>query len=318
VVEAELERCQESIERCAAQLTSKTLRDLRKIGQPPPVMRTILEAMGILLGTPDPRGANARKLLIGNVPEKLRGIKIDEITLAQFRRVRKLLVQQDFDEENVRSSCAAALPLAMWCRCIGICLAKTKFYGWGGPEIQSLGAAMDEEIGRESSQPPALEEGGVQDEDEEDEASAQIDGDDLGSYEIGGLVVVPDLTRLSARDLRQVSDLTVTRVEVGSISFHGQTDCTALDLPRLVHLDIGEVLVYPEPGSKAPIGQGLNKCATVTMFQCWPPNGRGHLEDEKAQERYKFKIQQMTEEKRAKFIDYNCTSGVWKFQVDHF
>jgi nuclear pore complex protein Nup98-Nup96 len=263
--------------------------------------------MGILLGIADARNSATRKVLIGNVPERLRGIDIDGISLAQFRRVRRLLVLPDFDEEFVRGVCAAALPLAIWCRSIGICLAKTRFSAWGGPEIQSLSSTMDEDRGGPERSSAA------------DEASPQGSSwEGLGSLEIDGLVIIPDLSRLSARELRQVSELTVSRPEVGSITFHGLTDCSYLDLTRLVHLDIGEVLVYPEPGSKAPIGQGLNKRSTVTMYQCWPPNGRGHLEDEIAQERYRYKIQQMTEEKRAKFIDYDCNTGVWKFQVEHF
>ena len=40
------------------------------------------------------------------------------------------------------------------------------------------------------------------------------------------------------------------------------------------------------------------------------PAGR---EDPKSQERYKRKIKLMTEEKHARFIDYDCNTGVWKF-----
>jgi hypothetical protein len=268
--------------------------------------------MGILLGNADPKSFNARKLLNGNVQERLRGVKLENISLAQFRRVRRLLVLPDLDEEPVRIACPSAVPLAIWCRAIGSCLAKTRFSSWGGPEIQSVSPQTDEEQERTSYHDRSI---GTAD-DEEEEVPEVVDNS--SSMVIGDLVVYPDLSRLGSRELRQVKELTVSRPEVGSITFHGATDCTRLDLGRLVHLDVGEVLVYPEPGSKAPVGQGLNKRATVTMYQCWPPNGRGHLEDVKAQERYRYKIQQMTEEKRAKFIDYDCVTGVWKFQVDHF
>lgn len=316
--QAELERCRETIDWCADQLNSKLLRELRNFRQPPAVLRTIFEAMGILLGSTDPRSgaANARTMLSGNVPERLRGINLDDVTLAQFRKVRRMLVLPEFEEERVRSVCAAALPLATWCRSIGVCLSKTRFLSLAGPEIQSLGAQADEETGRGSQDRQRSADSGTT---PNDEATPQSNNRDaLGSLELGSLVVRPDLSRLSAQDLQQVSELTVCKPEVGSITFHGPTDCSDLDLSRLVHLGIGEVLVYPEPGSKAPIGQGLNKRATVTMYQCWPPNGRGHLEDQKAQERYRYKIQQMTEDKRAKFIDYDCSTGVWKFQVEHF
>jgi hypothetical protein len=54
------------------------------------------------------------------------------------------------------------------------------------------------------------------------------------------------------------------------------------------------------------------------MYQCWPPNGGRLLQDPASQERYKAKIQKMTEEKLAKFLDYDCNTGVWKFSVEHF
>jgi len=78
------------------------------------------------------------------------------------------------------------------------------------------------------------------------------------------------------------------------------------------------VLVYPDKEHKPPVGVGLNKAATVTMYQCWPPNGNRLLADPKSAEKYKRKIKQMTEEKTARFIDYDCGTGVWKFSVDQF
>eukprot|EP00420_Gonyaulax_spinifera_P022523 CAMPEP_0197908766 /NCGR_PEP_ID=MMETSP1439-20131203/67448_1 /TAXON_ID=66791 /ORGANISM="Gonyaulax spinifera, Strain CCMP409" /LENGTH=51 /DNA_ID=CAMNT_0043530285 /DNA_START=8 /DNA_END=159 /DNA_ORIENTATION=+ len=51
------------------------------------------------------------------------------------------------------------------------------------------------------------------------------------------------------------------------------------------------------------------------MYQCFPPNGSKLLQDPKSQERYKKKIKQMTEEKQAMFIDYDCATGVWEFSV---
>jgi len=316
VVQAEMEKCQQTISWCADNQSKHSVDIIKHMRRPGPVLRKILECVGILFGVANASESNARKILTGNVPEKLRGINLDEITLAQFRKIKKLLVLPDFDEETVKSACKEALPLAIWCRSIGIFLGKTRFAGYAGPEIQSMGVMLDGAV------PPDVEASSVQPASAApavapDAPSEQM-MDERSSVQLGDLTVTPDVTRLSPRDLQQVFELTVGRPEVGSITFHGITDCTGLEIPRLVHLDVGEVLVYPEPGSKAPVGQGLNKRATVTMYQCWPPNGRGHLEDAKAQEKYRWKIQQMTEEKRAKFIDYDCNTGIWKFQVEHF
>lgn len=267
-----MEKCKEKMVWCADALTSKHLRELRNYTRPPPQVRSVLEAVATLLNMPDTRMPTIRKMLMSNLPERLRAVNLEDITLQQFRKVRKLLVLPDFDEELIRGASPTAAPLAVWCRAIGACLAKCRF---GGEGLSS-------------------------------------------SENIDGLIISPNLSQLEEEELAQVSELTVSRPDVGSITFHGVTDCVDLDIPRLVHLDVGEVLVYPEPGFKPPVGEGLNKCATVTMYQCWPPNGRGHLDDPKAQERYRWKIQLMTEEKRAKFIDYSCSTGIWKFQVEHF
>merc|ERR1719487_1375205 len=86
----------------------------------------------------------------------------------------------------------------------------------------------------------------------------------------------------------------------------------------VIQLNVGEVLVYPEGGStKPPPGEGLNRPATVTMFQCWPPAGV-NIQDPRAEERYRRKIQSMTERKSARFLDYDCSTGIWRFEVDHF
>jgi hypothetical protein len=134
------------------------------------------------------------------------------------------------------------------------------------------------------------------------------------------LEVEPDLSRLSDAELACVEDLTVRRAGVGQITFHGQTDCRGLDLNDIVRLEVGEVLVYPEAcqAVKPRPGDGLNKSATVTMYQCWPPNGGSQMQDDRARSRYCQKIQQMTERKNAQFIDYDTEQGIWVFRVEHF
>lgn len=127
----------------------------------------------------------------------------------------------------------------------------------------------------------------------------------------------PDITRMTPTDLASVSDLMVMRESVGSIVFHGVVDCRGIDFPHVIKLGVGEVLVYPEGTVKPPVGEGLNRPATVTMYQCWPPPAV-NVHDPRSEERYRRKIQSMTERKNARFLDYDCSTGVWRFQVDHF
>ncbi|CAK0885368.1 unnamed protein product [Prorocentrum cordatum] len=132
-------------------------------------------------------------------------------------------------------------------------------------------------------------------------------------------VFEPDVFRLGPEELKRVPGLTISREGVGQIAFHGETDCSGVDFGRAVRLEVGEVCVYPDGSSKPPPGTGLNKAATIVMMQCWPPNGGGRsLEDAGTREKYKQQIKKMTEEKNATFIDYDCSSGVWQFAVEHF
>jgi hypothetical protein len=291
------------------ELTQKALRELRSFQRPPGVVKNILEATAVLLASAvdSQSWATVRRALQGNLLERIRDLNLEEVTPAQFRRLRRLLALPDFDEEMVRSVCPTALPLARWCSAVGSYLEKTQF-------TDLLQLPHEEHIPFVPAEPqPELPGQEAVSHGKSAEATAA-----QSSSQRSSLIIEPDLSSLSIEELRKVQDLLVCRRDVGSIMFHGITDCADLDIPSLIHLDVGEVLVYPVQGTKPPEGQGLNKRATVTMYQCWPPNGRGHLEDPRAQDKYRGKIQQMTEEKRATFIDYDCNTGVWKFQVEHF
>jgi len=277
---------------CADSITLESLAEISKSTKPPPaVVKDVLEAVAILLGQQDTKWEKLKRMIAGkNFQEKIQKLNFQkDVSKDQFRRLREHLQHPDFDEELIKTVCVPVVPLATWCRSIGVHLSKTKFRG--GPEIRPVAAA--------GGSPPDAYAGPIA-------TPSQY------------MLFEPDLERLSPEAQRRVSELTISRPNVGSITFHGETDCTNLDFERIVRLEIGEVLVYPEHALKPPVGEGLNKAATVTMYQCWPPNGSKLLADMKSQERYRKKIQQMTEEKNAKFIDYDCGTGIWQFRVDNF
>lgn len=314
---------------CADTVSVKSFRELRQMSSPPEPVGRVFDAVLTLLGADDPRTkANIRRYL---TVEKLKGLDLMRVSMAQFRRAQRLILEPGFSEEDMQAACSAAVPLVTWCRLAMSFLARTRFQGRGevDPRVAEMFAEATPSSGQGETGSPgfAASLGQTEDADargpaivREREACAAGRGqpEQAQRSRSGYFVVTPDLSRMSPWDLKHVRELSVSRPDVGSILFHGTTDCTGLDIQSLVHFDVGEVLVYPMPGSKPGVGQGLNKRATVTMYQCWPPNGRGNLENEEAQQRYRRKIQQMTEEKRAKFIDYDCNTGVWKFQVEHF
>lgn len=143
--------------------------------------------------------------------------------------------------------------------------------------------------------------------------------DTPSQLDLAGLEVKPELWRLSQAELAMVRNLSVGRVGVGCVTFDGETDCRGLlpHLRELLVIEQGEVVVYPDPRKKPPVGQGLNKAASVVLFGCMPKSQQ-RLLDPKARERYKQRVAQMTEEKGAVFEDYDCDDGTWRFRVNHF
>lgn len=136
--------------------------------------------------------------------------------------------------------------------------------------------------------------------------------------DLGGLMVEPDLWELTEAEAAHVSELRVSREGVGSVTFHGETDCRELkrSLREVVVLNPGEVVVYPNQKMKPPVGTGLNKPATIVLYGCLPKT-QG-FRDRKARDRYKKRVKQMTEDKGAEFLDYDCDQGIWHFRVGHF
>jgi len=296
-MQAELEECLDTIRWCASSVTRESLQDVKNTGKPAPVVKDVLETVALLLGQTESRWDKLKRF-VGSPTflDKIQRLNFQQnVTREQFKKLRERLGHPDFDEELIKTVCVPVVPLAMWCRAIGVYLSKTKFKGGG--EIRPVAAAGA------AAQSPSRQQG-----------SGGSRATTSGAY----MIFEPDIETLSAEELRSVPELSISRPAVGKITFHGNTDCTGLDFEHIVRLEIGEVLVYPDSQQKPPIGTGLNKAATVTMYQCWPPNGSKLLQDPKSQDRYKKKIKSMTEEKRARFIDYDCNTGVWKFSVDHF
>eukprot|EP00439_Symbiodinium_sp_Y106_P040267 s521_g4.t3 len=286
-----LDLAEVGVEWCASSVTRDSLQDVQKTTKPAPVVKDVLEAVSVLLGQPETRWDRLKQMI--SKPqffEKLQRLDFQRsITKEQFKKLRDKLTHPHFDEELIKTVSVPIVPLAMWCRAIGVHLSKTKYRG--GPEVRPVAGA-----GASVPQPRY-----------EDRRSSAV-----------AMTIQPDLSRMSSEELRHVRDLTISREGVGTITFEEETDVTGLDFETIVRLEVGEVLVYPQPRTKPEIGVGLNKAATVTMYQCWPPNGSLLAQDKEQQEEYKRRIKLMTEEKKARFLDYDCNTGVWKFAVEHF
>lgn len=136
---------------------------------------------------------------------------------------------------------------------------------------------------------------------------------------LGGLLLEPQLWMLGEEELARVHDFRVGRGGLGHVTFHGQTDCRSLlpQLPEILVIKQGEVIVYPDARKKPPVGQGLNKPARIVLHGCMP-RVQTRLSTPAARERYRERVAQMTEDKGAIFEDYDCDDGTWTFRVNHF
>lgn len=132
----------------------------------------------------------------------------------------------------------------------------------------------------------------------------------------------PDVYKMSSEELRSVHELTVRNPGIGEVTFHGEIDLVKErhvleELPTIVRLEPGEVVLYPDTAAKPLEGEGLNRPATITLYQCLPPKS-GTIPSAEHKAKYRDRIAKMTEARGATFVDYDCDNGVWKFRVDHF
>jgi len=301
-----------TVAEAAAEVRFRDLAELRSFRNPPAVVCQVLEAVAVLLGVTDARWPQMRKLLDGNFLHRICSFDPAQTTFQQAERLRVLLQVPTFRDGTLGERCPAVVALAAWCNAVGRELAAFPPQPTGRlPRDLPRGvtAASDGDMTEQASL--TMSTGSVPP--SSSAATLTVPRPDLG-----GLVVEPDIWRYSEVEILRVRDLSVSREGVGSVTFHGETDCRELlrGLADLVVLNAGEVIVYPNQKLKPDVGMGLNKPASIVLYGCLPKT-QG-FRDRKAREKYKKRVRTMTEDKGAEFIDYDCDHGVWQFRVAHF
>mmetsp|Transcript_4732 Transcript_4732/g.14090 ORF Transcript_4732/g.14090 Transcript_4732/m.14090 type:complete len:327 (+) Transcript_4732:2-982(+) len=289
-----------TVQTAAAAVNLRDLAELRSFRNPPAVVCQVLEAVAVLLGVDDVRWVRMRKLLDKDFVAKIRAFDLSSITPAQAERLAVLLQVPTFSDGLLGERCPAVLSLAVWCNAVGRHLEAP--LPTSAPHPMPLPSAGGRSSRRDL---------------------AQADGSNVTVSQrpdLGGLEVEPDIWGLSDEELACVPELRISRYGVGTVTFHGLTDCrdlvTRRRLSDIIVLNPGEVVVYPNQNVKPPVGVGLNKPASVVLFGCLP-KAQG-FRDRRARERYKKRVRQMTEDKGAEFVDYDCDEGIWQFRVAHF
>jgi len=291
-----------SISVIARRISIRDLAELRSLRYPPAVVCQVLEAVAVLLGITDSRWARMRKLLDNGFVERISTFDPSTITPAQADRLRVLLQVPTFSDSSLFERCPAIVSLTAWCNAVGRHLAEAAKSSGPYSSVDEPMLTAETTFEPHFEEPPQL-------------AWVNAERPDLG-----GLEVTPDLWTLPEAELAHVQELRVSREGVGSVTFHGATDCREFIkspfLGEVVVLNPGEVVVYPNQKIKPPVGQGLNKFSSIVLYGCLPK--KHSFKDKKARDRYKKRVRQMTEEKGAFFVDYDCEKGIWQFNVAHF
>jgi len=128
-----------------------------------------------------------------------------------------------------------------------------------------------------------------------------------------------ELVLMSDIALERVRDFSIEHPGCGRIDWLEPVDLRGIDLDQVIRLEQGLAEVYdrcPVP----PRGQKLNGPARVSLYGIHETDRDTGLplRDEAIQRRYEEGIRRATAKQGAELVNYDYTSGVWTFQVDHF
>lgn len=305
---------------CARAISLEDLSELGALSRPHAAVREVVESALMLLGYREATWSAARARLERpeSFLEKLMAFDASrDVSRLQYQKLRRSLEapRNAASAGGAESRCRACGGLEQWCWAIGELLAAR----YGDPPLANTNVpkmAPSSLPGSPQSPSSALQQpanGALQ----QEVLSPAVPRPDLGD-----LVLTPDIYALTATELRDVRELTIHKPSVGEVTFHGSIDFVRErhileDLPYVVRLDPGEVVLYPDASTKPREGEGLNRPATITLFNCMPPSNAA-FPDADSKQRYRDRIAQMTESKGARFVDYDCERGIWRFRVEHF
>lgn len=81
-------------------------------------------------------------------------------------------------------------------------------------------------------------------------------------------------------------------------------------------------MIYQDDETKPPLGEGLNRKATVTLDRVWPNDKTTKQPitnpDRIAATNFVVKLQRSCAKLGTKFVDYRSDTGSWVFNVEHF
>uniref|UniRef100_A0A2H8TZV3 Nuclear pore complex protein Nup98-Nup96 n=1 Tax=Melanaphis sacchari TaxID=742174 RepID=A0A2H8TZV3_9HEMI len=119
-----------------------------------------------------------------------------------------------------------------------------------------------------------------------------------------------------------VDGFTIGRYDYGNVYFPDRFNVAGLDLDTIVHIRHREIIIYQDDEFKPPLGEGLNRKATVTLDRVWPNDKTTKQPitnpDRIAATNFVVKLQRACAKLNTQFVDYRADTGSWVFNVEHF
>lgn len=125
------------------------------------------------------------------------------------------------------------------------------------------------------------------------------------------------LRKMSDRQLSSVMDFRIIREGHGEILWPGYTDVRQLNLDKIVDIANRKVTLYGNMSSVHPVGEGLNKNAVITLFNCSPKELDSDGSITKTADHLE-RLKDHTVSLGCKFISANIKTGQWTFEAPYF
>ncbi|ORM39919.1 Nuclear pore complex protein Nup98-Nup96 [Babesia sp. Xinjiang] len=125
------------------------------------------------------------------------------------------------------------------------------------------------------------------------------------------------LRQMSDKQLSNVMDFQVIRQGFGDILWPGYTDVRHLNLDKIVDIAHRKVTLYGSTSRVHPVGEGLNKNAIITLYNCAPA---GYVDGKSITETVDQleKLKDHTTSLGCKFLSANFKTGQWVFEAPCF
>jgi len=138
-----------------------------------------------------------------------------------------------------------------------------------------------------------------------------------------GYYTLPSLDQMKSMSLEELSSIPSFIIgckNKGAVEFESPTNVMNLNLDEIVKMNSRSIELYFDDMVKPPRGDGLNKPARLTIYDCWAidkKNG-GFKKDEQSCQIYEKILREKCQKMGVEFVSYQSIDGAWVFRVEGF